>query len=82
MAVTVCSKPLFIFREIMNYLSEQHIVVPGYSSMQETVGNAITYEQNRLTTIIQNNLVISDIEALKHLLNDSSGLYEIAQIKH
>lgn len=36
MAVTVCGKPLFIFREIMNYLSEQHIVIPGYSFMQET----------------------------------------------
>jgi TnpA family transposase len=80
-AVAVCSKPIFIFREIMNYLFEQHIIVPGYSFMQETVGKAITYEQNRLITIIQNNLGNSDIEALKQLLNDSSGLYEITQIK-
>jgi len=66
----------------MNWLFEQHIVVPGYTFMQETVGKAITYEQNRLITIIQNNLESYDIEALNLLINDSLGLYEITQIKH
>lgn len=46
--------------------------------MQETVvGKAIKFEQNRLTTILQNQLKQSDIDALKELLKDSSGLYEI-----
>ncbi|MBA3817088.1 MAG: DUF4158 domain-containing protein, partial [Parachlamydiaceae bacterium] len=81
-AVSVCGKPIFIFREIMNYLSEQRIVVPGYSFMQETVGKAITYEQNRLIAIIRNHFTHTDIEALKQLLIDSSGLYEITQLKH
>ncbi len=81
-AVTVYGKPIFIFREIMNYLSEQRIVVPGYSFMQETVGKAITYEQNRLIAIMHNHLTQSDIEALKQLLSDSSGLYEITHLKH
>lgn len=47
-AATFSGKPIFIFREIMNYLSEQRIVIPGYSFMQETVGKAINHEQNRL----------------------------------
>jgi TnpA family transposase len=81
-AATVCSKPIFIFREIMDYLLEQHIIVPGYTYMQETVGKSITYEQNRLIEIMQNNLEQSDKEELNQLLNDSSGLYEITQIKH
>lgn len=81
-AATVCGKPIYIFREIIHYLSEQHIVTPGYRFMQDIVGKAITYEQNRLIIIIQNNLETADIEALKQLLNDSSGLYEITQIKH
>ncbi|HEY8803638.1 MAG TPA: Tn3 family transposase, partial [Clostridium sp.] len=50
--------------------------------MQETVGKAITYEQNRLITIMQNNLEQSDKEDLNQLLKDSLGLYEITQIKH
>jgi TnpA family transposase len=82
MAARVCGKPIFIFREIINYLSEQHIVVPGYSFMQETVGKAISYEQNRLITIMKNQLKQSDLENLKKLLTDSEGLYEITQLKH
>jgi len=81
-AVAVCGKPIFIFREIINYLFEQHIVVPGYSFMQETVGKAINYEQNRLITIMKNQLKQSDLENLKKLLTDSEGLYEITQLKH
>jgi hypothetical protein len=66
----------------MNYLSEQRIIVPGYSFMQETVGKTITYEQNRLVTMLQNHLSPSTIKALKRLLEDSSGLYEITLLKH
>ena len=55
-AATVCGKPIYIFREIIHYLSEKHIVTPGYRFMQGIIGKAITYEQNRLIIIIQNNL--------------------------
>ncbi|HCY35509.1 MAG TPA: Tn3 family transposase, partial [Candidatus Margulisbacteria bacterium] len=79
----VCSKPIYIFREIIHYLSEQHIVAPSYSFMQETVvGKALTYENNRLITMMRNHLKQPDIEALKQLLEDSQGLYEITQLKH
>lgn len=81
-AVAVCGKPIFIFREIINYLFEKHIVVPGYSFMQETVGKAINYEQNRLITIMKNQLKQSDLENLNKLLIDSEVLYEITQLKH
>ncbi|WP_404456925.1 Tn3 family transposase (plasmid) [Virgibacillus necropolis] len=80
--VKVSGKPIFIFREVMNYLFEQRIVVPGYSFIQETVvGQAITFEQNRLTAIIQGHLKQPDIQALKELLEDAQGLYEITQLK-
>ena len=81
-AATFSGKPIFIFREIMNYLSEQSIVIPGYSFMQETVGKAITHEQNRLIVMMQNHLKQPDIDSLKRLLEDSQGLYEITQLKH
>lgn len=80
-AVTFSSKPIFIFREVMNYLFEQRIVVPGYSFMQETVGKAITFEQNRLITMMHHHLRQPDIDALNQLLEDSQGLYEITQLK-
>lgn len=81
-SASVCGKPIFIFREIMHYLSEQNVIVPGYSFMQDTVSKAITHEQTRLITIMKNNLEPHDIIALSKLLEDSEGLYEITQLKH
>lgn len=80
-AAKVCGKPIYIFRELMNYLEEKRIVAPGHSSMQDTVSKALTYEQDRLITIIRLHLKPEDIEALKRLLIDTQGLYEITQLK-
>lgn len=77
-----CGKPIYIFREIMNYLSENCIVVPGYSFMQDMTGQAITHEQNRLISLMQDHLKQNDMESLDRLLEDSSGLYEITLLKH
>ena len=78
----VYSKPVYVFRELINYLTEQQIVLPGYSLMQDIVSIALTSEQNRLTKIINNGLSTFEIEALEKLLEDSTGLYEITQLKH
>ena len=80
-AAMICSKPIYIFREIMHYLREERIVIPGYTFLQDTVGKALTYEQNRLISIVRHHLTSSDIEALKSLLSDSQGLYEITLLK-
>jgi hypothetical protein len=53
---SVCVKPIYIFRELWDYLKEQRIVAPGYSFMQETIGRALDFEQKRLTTIVRNHL--------------------------
>ena len=50
-AATVSAKPIYIFRELMHYLAEQRIVAPGYTLMQDTVGQGLIHEQERLTTI-------------------------------
>ena len=78
---TVSGKPIYLFRELMHYLAEQRIVLPGYSLMQETIGQALSYEQNRLIKLMHDHLTPSDIEALQKLLADSPGLYEITQLK-
>jgi exonuclease VII large subunit len=63
-SAAVCCKPVYIFRELMHYLSEHNIVAPGYSFMQDTVGQALSFEQKRLTTIVGNHLTSYDIEVL------------------
>jgi hypothetical protein len=80
-AATVSAKPIYIFRELMHYMAEQRIVAPGYTLMQDTVGQALDHEQERLTTIVYQYLSASDIEQLNRLLEDSPGLYEITKLK-
>ena len=78
---SVCVKPIYIFRELWDYLKEQRIVAPGYSFMQETIGRTLDFEQKRLTAIVRNHLKPSDISALNDLLDNSESLYEITQLK-
>ena len=81
-AAVVCARPIYIFHELINYMEQQRIVVPGYSFMQDMVSKAIAYEERRLMTIVRNYLQDSDREALMLLLDDPSGMYEITQLKH
>jgi hypothetical protein len=62
-------------------LAEQRIVAPGYSFMQDTVGQTLTHEQDRLSTILSRYLSASDVTNLNRLVEDSPGLYEITQLK-
>jgi TnpA family transposase len=80
-AAMVSAKPMYIFRELMHFLAEQRIVAPGYSFMQDTVGQALTHEQDRLSAILSQYLSASDVTNLHRLVEDSPGLYEITQLK-
>ena len=77
----VYSKPIYVFRELINYLTDQQIVIPGYSLMQDIVSRTLAAEHNRLTKIIYDRLQTSETEAFEKLLEDSPGLYEITQLK-
>jgi len=72
-AAMVSSKPVFVFRELMHFLAEQRVVVPGYSVMQIIVGRALAHEQRRLSHIIDTRIDLSARKALDGLLDDARG---------
>jgi TnpA family transposase len=78
----VYSKPIYVFRELVNYLTKHQIILPGYSLMQDLVSQALNSEQNRLITIINSQLQADEVSAFEKLLEDATGLYEITQLKH
>ena len=80
-AAKISSKPIYVFRELMQYLAEQRIVAPGYSFLQDTIGKAVTHEQNRLITVVRTHLKSSGREALMGLMDDPQGLYEVTLLK-
>ena len=54
--VTIHAKPIYIFKELFNYLEKEKIIVPAYSTMQTIVSKAITREKERLGTVIMKQL--------------------------
>ena len=80
-AARISSKPVYIFRELLQYVTEQRLVAPGYTVLQDIVGQALTAEAQRLTTIIQTQLAPGDCVALDRLFADSQGLYTITRLK-
>ena len=81
-AARVCAKPVYIFRELWQYLTTQRLVAPGYTVLQEMIGHALTAEQQRLTTVVRTHLQPADIAAFQRLLEDAPGLYALTQLKH
>lgn len=77
----ISSKPIYIFREIVSFLQEERIVLPGYSSLQDMVGQALIFEQNRLIALMGNSLNQPEMNKLDALLEDSDSFYEITQLK-
>ena len=80
-AARICGKPIYVFRELLRYLQEQRLVLPGYRFMQETISKALSDQQQRVITLMREHLTAPDVEALQRLLADSPGLYEVTQLK-
>ncbi len=77
----ISSKPIYVFRTLLQYLTEQRIVAPGYTVVQDIVSQALSYEQQRLLTILQTHLTSADCAALDQLFADSVGVYAITLLK-
>jgi TnpA family transposase len=79
----ICVDPRFIFNNLLTFLEEHRIVLPGYSTLQNCVSQAITTESNRLYVVIENALSPSVDEILKGLMThgDTDKFYGITVLK-
>ncbi len=80
-AAKISSKPIYVFRELLDYLVQQRIVLPAYSTMQKIIGKALVYEQNRLTIVLESKLKPVDVSTLEQLFNNEDGVYKITQLR-
>ncbi|MCK5232099.1 MAG: hypothetical protein KAR13_17640, partial [Desulfobulbaceae bacterium] len=80
-AATVSGKPIYVFRQVLLEFEARRLTVPGYSFLQDTVGQALIFEQNRLAGILKERLTPSDRQAFNALLDEKSGLYHITHLK-
>jgi len=62
------TQPIYIFREILQYLDQQRIVVPAYTFMQDLVGQTVTFERRRIAHLLDQALTPAIKQQLKTLL--------------
>ena len=77
----ISSKPVYLFREILQFFAEQHIVAPGYTVMQNLVSQAVTFEQQRLTPFLHHTLQPADTTALDTLVAQTEERSLITRLK-
>lgn len=77
----VCAKPFYVFKELVNFLEYEKIMLPGYSSLQDIVGKALVNEQNRLENLVAEHLTIETQSELESLLINSEVFYELTLLK-
>jgi len=79
---TICTKPIFIFKELINYLENNRIVIPGYSVMQEhIIGKALTDERTRLESVILHNISEEIQIKLMNLIFERENFYLLTFLK-
>jgi hypothetical protein len=76
------SQPIYILRELLAYLTHHRIVIPAYTWLQDTIGDVLLNEQERLISVLKNQLTSHKRNILKALLTNPDGLYDITQLKH
>ena len=79
---TISTQPLYILREIVQYLETRHWVSPGYTFLQDLVSRAVTGERKRIVSILKNTIPISTAQRLDELLDADEGIFRISSLKH
>jgi hypothetical protein len=77
----ISNKPIYILRELLQYLEDRRWIPPGYTFFQDCIGQALQAEAQRLVGLVQSELTEADGQALARLTADSDTLYAITRIK-
>ncbi len=81
--VTIYTKPVYVFKELFNFLEHNRVVLPGYSFIQEeVVGKAITGERKRLEQAVVDGIPEEQRAQLDNLLTAEEGLHQLTLLKH
>jgi hypothetical protein len=81
--VAIYTKPVYVFKELLNFLEHHQIALPGYSFMQEEViGKAMTGERKRLEQAVRDGIPEEQRTRLDNLLTAEESLYQLTLLKH
>ena len=76
------TQPVYVLREILQYLTNLRIVAPGYRFFQEMVGRVVAGERKRITHLLNQILSPEAERQLDALLHADERIYRISALKH
>lgn len=77
-----CVNPRYIFDGLLDFLNQNQVVIPGYSTLQDIVGKALTTETKRLNQILTKNLPQAVDQDLQDMLQDEDqNMYGVTLLK-
>ncbi len=76
------TQPIFILRELLQYMTNQQLVIPGYTYLQDMVGRTVSGERRRTTLLLSQALTPDVKQQLEALLQADEGMYRISILKH
>jgi TnpA family transposase len=76
------TQPVYILREVVQYLATCRIVAPGYRYLQDLVSRVVTGERNRITRLLDRAITPEVDKQLQALLESDEGLYQLTILKH
>lgn len=75
------TQPLYILRESLQYLTNQRIIAPQYTTLQDMIGRVVTYERNRVTRLLSDSAPAPVLKQLDTLLQADEQIYRISALK-
>ncbi|MFW5393148.1 Tn3 family transposase [Yersinia sp. 2544 StPb PI] len=74
---TICMEPRYIFDELLAFLGQRRIALPGYSTVQKLVSESLNSERRRTLNILSKKMSNVTVEKIHAVLHDDSKLNEI-----
>lgn len=76
------TQPVYIFRELIQHLTQRRIVAPGYRFLQEMIGRVVAGERSRIQLLLNKAMTPGVDKQLEMLLQADEGMYRISVLKH
>ncbi|WP_258191663.1 DUF4158 domain-containing protein [Shewanella morhuae] len=74
---TICMEPKYIFDELLAFLGQRRIALPGYSTVQKLVSEALNFERKRTINILSKMMSPPTAQQIISILHDEGNLNAI-----
>ena len=80
--VRISGRPLYIMRDLIDFLRRERVVLPGYTTLQDIVRVALTTERQRLGDVLERTISSEEEALLNGLFASTDGLHAVTALKH